>query len=340
MKKKILAMTIASVLCVPVAVQAKDEKKKEQDKDNMPTVYGKVHVSYGTIETKVNGATTVDNWQARSHASRLGFKGSRDLGDGLEAIYKFEWQVDYEQSSDAALDRRNMYVGLKDSWGEVRIGRHDTPLKMAQGKFDQFGDTDADLKNAGDEDGENRLDNIILYKGKTGDFGYALAFAPGEGAPPSSTTDDGPADTISASLSYDKGPLYLAIAHDSYANGANQASDALTRFVGTYKFSGMQLGVLVQNGVEAADSATAEEDWLGLSFNAKLGKKGKIKAQYITVEDSQTNPLEGRLMAVGYDYKFDKKTTGYVMYSNLEEEQSGVKTLENTFLGVGMILKF
>ena len=45
-------------------------------------------------------------------------------------------------------------------------------------------------------------------------------------------------------------------------------------------------------------------------------------------------------MAVGYDHKFDKKTTGYVMYSNLEEEQAGATTLEHSFLGVGMKLKF
>lgn len=338
MNKKLIAVAMAGVLGMPMAVMAKDAK--EEDKSYMPTVYGKAHVSYGAVEEKTNGITTVDNIQVRSHASRIGFKGERDLGDELSAIYKFEWQVDYEQSSDAALDRRNMYVGLKGDWGSIKVGRHDTPLKMAQGKFDQFGDTDADLKNAGDEDGENRLDNILLYQGKTGNFGYAIGVAPGEDSPPGSTADEGAADTVSASVSYKSKSLYLALAHDSYENGQNDASDSLTRFVGTYKFSGMQLGLLVQSGVEAADTNTAEEDWLGLSFNAKLGSNGKIKAQYITVEDSQVNPVEGTLMAVGYDHKLDKKTSVYVMHSNLDEEQAGATTLEKSFTGVGMVLKF
>ena len=334
MKKTIIATTIAGVLCTPLIVQAKDTVKS-----NAPVIYGKAHVSYGTFEKKVNGTTTVDNWQARSHASRFGIKGDRDLGNSLKAVYKFEWQVDYEQSTDAALDRRNMYVGMKGNFGEFRIGRHDTPLKMSQGKFDQFGDTDADLKNAGDEDGENRMDNVLLYLGKSGNVGYAISVAPGE-ENAGTNVNDGAADTISASVSYKSGPVYVAVAHDSYANAANAAEDSLTRFIGTYKFNDMQVGLLVQSGVEAADTASAKEDWLGLSFNAKVGSKGKIKAQYITVEDSQTNPLEGTLMAVGYDYKFDKKTSAYVMYSNLEEEQAGIKKLEQSFVGVGMVLKF
>lgn len=331
MKKNLTAIAVASALFIPFAAQA-----------DGPTVYGKAHASYGAKETVVNGTTTVDNYQFRSHDSRIGFKGSRDFGDGLQAVYKFEFGInpDSDGADDDGITRRNMYIGLKGGFGELRLGRHDTPLKMAQGKFDQFGDTDGDFKNAGDEDGENRLDSILMYMGKFGDVGLNIAFAPGEDAPPSSTADDGPADTISAAVSYNAGPLYLALAHDSYENGASLANDSLTRLVGTYKFGGMQVGLLWQNGVEAADVAAAEEDWLGISFSAKIGKSNKIKAQYITVEDSATTALEGTQLTLGFDHMFDKATTGYVMYNKLEEEQGGTTTLEDSFLGVGMILKF
>ena len=166
----------------------------------------------------------------RRHASRFGIKGKRDLSNDLAVTYKLEWQIDYEQGVDAGLDRRNMHLGLKGGWGEVRLGRHDTPLKMAQGKFDQFGDTDADLKNAGDEDGENRLDNVLLYLGSSDGFKYQLALTPGEG---DTTNDNGPADTISAAVGYSKGPIHIMVAKDSYANDtANQAEDSQTRVVG------------------------------------------------------------------------------------------------------------
>ncbi|MGD8926352.1 MAG: porin [Thioalkalispiraceae bacterium] len=333
MKNKIIALAVMSALTIPASGYAADKKN-----DGTPTVYGKAHLSYGTLETKVGGTTTVDDWELRSHASRFGIKGQRDISDNLAVTYKFEWQIDYEQGTDAGLDRRNMYLGLKGGWGELRLGRHDTPFKMSQGKFDQFGDTDGDLKNAGDEDGENRLDNMLLYLGKTDGFVYQVALIPGEGG---ATNDNGPADTISAAIGYSKGPIHIMVAHDKYANDAAAAAeDSITRVIGTYKFGGMQVGALYQSGVEAPDTAAAKEDWLGVSFNVKVGGNGKVKAQYIKVEDSQATKLEGTLAAVGYDYKFDKKTKGYVMYSKLEEEQGGTTTLEHSFLGVGMVYKF
>lgn len=351
MKNKIIALAVMGALAIPTAGFAADKKK-----DGTPKVYGKVHLSYGTKETKVSGTTTVDNWQFRTHASRFGIKGERALSDSLSATYKFEWEVNLDgNNSDPAsgagvadggdsagssgFSRRNMYAGLKGGFGEVRFGRHDTPLKMAQGKFDQFGDTDADLKNAGDEDGENRFDNILAYLGSSDGFKYQIAIAPGEDNA-GANADDGPADTISAAVGYSKGPIHVMIAQDSYANGGNAVEDSLTRVVGTYKFGSMQIGALVQSGVESPETAAAKEDWLGLSFNMKVGGNGKFKAQYIMVEDNQANPLEGTLMAVGYDHKLGKKTKAYVMYSDLEEEQAGATTLEDSFVGVGLVTKF
>jgi len=326
MKKQLIALAIAGSLATPILAHA------------APTVYGKLHLSYGSVEEKSGGVTTTDNWQLRSHASRVGVKGDHDMGNGLEAIYKFEWQVDYEQGADAGLDRRNMYAGLKGNWGEVRFGRHDTPLKMAQGKFDLFGDTDADLKNAGDQDGENRLDNVLAYLGKSGNIQYAIALIPGEGD--GTTTGDGPADTISASIAYEDGPLYVALAQDSHDDTAGQSENSMTRLIGTYKMGGSQLGLMYQTGVEGATTTGQEEDWLGVSFKTGIGARNSFKAQYITVEDNETVQREGTLMAVGVDHKFNKQASGYLMYSNLEEELGGTTDVENSFLGAGLVLKF
>lgn len=326
MKKKLIALAVAGSLSAPMLAQA------------APTVYGKVHLSYGSVEEQDStGTVTADNVQMRSHASRVGVKGERDLGNGLSAIYKFEWQVDYEQGTDAGFDRRNMYAGLKGSWGQVRFGRHDTPLKMAQGDFDQFGDTDADLKHAGDQDGENRLDNVAAYLGESGNIKYAIALIPAEGD--GTTAGDSAADSISASIAYEDGPLYVALAQDSYDDTNGQAENSLTRLVGTYKMGNMQLGLLWQSGVEGAAATGEDEDWLGASFNTRFGGNNKFKLQYITTEDNATTKTENTLMAVGIDHKFDKKTTGYIMYTTDEAKTGGV-TDEDTFLGAGLVLKF
>ena len=337
MNRILITIAIASTLSAALSVQAEDKAVK----DGTPVVYGKVLLSYGAREQIDSGTTIKDNWELRSHASRIGFKGERALSEDLSVTYKFEWEVNYEQDVDSGFSRRNMYGGFKGSWGELRFGRHDTPMKMTEGPFDQFKDTDAELKNAGDEDGRNRLDNILMYMGKTNGYVYQLLISPGEDNA-GATANDGPADTISAAFGYSDGPVHVMFAHDRYANGANQSEDSLTRIVGVYKFSNMQIGVLIQSGVEAADTAAAKEDWLGVSFNVKVGSKGKIKAQYIHVEDSRSQKLEGSAYAVGYDHSLGKKTTGYVMYSKLDEDDTSGSTddYETSFLGIGFIMSF
>ncbi|MCW9025023.1 MAG: porin [Gammaproteobacteria bacterium] len=337
MKKNLIALAVLGATIAPVTAHAE-----------APTVYGSLHLSYGATETKSAGVVTVDNWQMQSHDSRLGFKGSREFKSGLTGIYKAEFGInpdsDLVDSGDgtAGIVRRNMYIGIKGGFGEFRFGRHDTPLKMAQGKFDLFGDTSGDLKNAGDEDGENRIDNVVAYIGGTDNLKVAVAIAPGEDTGTGSTVDDGPADTVSASVTYTAGPLYVAVARDSYENGENQQEDSLTRAVATYKMGDMQFGLLYQTGVEAADSTSAKEDWLGVSFKTRVSANNTFKVQYIAVEDSATQPKEGTLLALGLDHQLDKKTKAYVMYTRLDEDDTSGTSgdLESSFVGVGMNYKF
>ena len=352
MNKKLIALAVAGVLTAPLAAQAETK------------VYGKVHLSYGSIEEKDAGTTTEDNWQLRSHASRVGVKGSHDLGNGLAATYKFEWEVDPDSDNDdetdvtfetgdaadnsdvttetlndggtAGFKRRSMYAGLKGGFGEVRFGRHDTPLKLAQGKFDQFNDTDADIKHSSSHDGEHRLDNVLVYMGKSGNISYAIAGIPAEGD--GKTSGDGPVDTISASLTYKDGPLYVAVAHDSYDNETNAAEDSLSRLVGIYKMGGMQFGLLYQTGVEKPSGASSATDTIGVSFAAKAGK-GKFKAQYLTSEDDASTAKETTVSAIGYEYKMGKKVSNYIMWSNVETEKGGPVS-ENSFVGAGLVVKF
>ena len=329
MKIKIISLVVAGALVAPVTTYAG------------PTVYGKIHLNYGSIEDKTAGVVNEDNWQLNSFASRFGVKGDYDLEASLKAVYKLEWEVNPldDDTKAIVINNRNQYVGLKGGFGEVRVGTHDTPLKKVQGKFDQFGDTLADLKHAGSMDGENRFSNMLVYLGKTGNVGYNLAIVPGEGD--GVTAGDGLADTVSASVTYKAGPFYVGVAADSYDDtGAAGSENSLTRIVGTYKVKNMQFGVLVQSGVEKLAAATAEEDWVGLSFNTKLGSNNKLKAQYIMVEDNAAVATEGTLIAVGLDHKFAKSTTGYVMYSALEEETGNVTGDEVDSLSVGMIVKF
>ena len=327
MNKKIIAVAVAAGLALPmVSAHAVDVADKKLE------VYGKLHVNFGSYD---KDGTAEDNWLLRSNASRLGFKGKQKLDDDYTATYKFEWQVDATESKSTVLEGRNMYAGLKGAFGELRIGRHDSPLKMTQGKFDQFGDTDGDLKHAGSHDGENRNNNTLTYLGKFSDMGMNVQIVPGEGD--GTTAGDGAADSISAGVTYKAGPMYFGLGHDSYDNKGNSSEDSLTRLVATYKVKNIQIGALYQTGVEKPSASAAKEDWLGLSFNMKMGKNNKLKAQYITVKDSAASEKKSTLTAVGFDHKLGKKGTVYAMYSNLD---ALTQAKDSSSVSVGYIVKF
>jgi predicted porin len=297
----------------------------------------------------------VDNWQVNSHASRLGFKGEEDLGNGLSATFKVEYEVNPDSDNENTVDvpgfgevsdggtagikRRNQYVGLKGGFGEVRVGRHDTPLKMAQGKFDQFNDTDADIKGKlRISQGENRVDNAIAYLGKSGDLKFGIALVPGEGD--GVTGGDGPADTISAAVMYSAGPAFVSLAIDQYDDTGAAAgdTDGLTRLVGTYKMGKMQFGLLFEQESQKGGGATSEKDVMGLSFGMGMGKN-KAKFQYMTGDVDQ-GP-ETTQMTVGYDIGLSKRTTAYVLYTDGDiESAGGATTNELSEFSLGMIHKF
>jgi predicted porin len=169
MNKKLIAAAIAAVVAAP-AVSAADT-----------TLYGKAHVS---IQSNDNGAG--DNYSVNSNASRLGVKGSEDLGDGLKAIFGYEMGYDItDGGANGPISARNAYVGLAGDWGTFLAGRHDTPAKIAfyAAGTDLLGDSIIDMNASGARVGfsEVRADNAIAYVSPSfSGFTVAAAIVPGE----------------------------------------------------------------------------------------------------------------------------------------------------------------
>jgi predicted porin len=337
MDKKILSAAIIAALAAPVAAVADT------------TLYGQLHMSAGALDDEgVFGAPT-DSMQVRSHASRLGVKGSEDLGGGLKANFLLEWEVNPDETgdttsgNDAGFARRNQWVGLSgDNWGEVRVGRHDTPLKMAQGKFDQFNDMDGDIGNI--FQGEIRSDNVLAYLSPNWNgLSFAAAGIAGEAtlAEEAAGNDKtGLTDIYSLAAMYSNGPLFVSLAYDDYdATAGSGASDNLFRAVATYQFGDLQVGGLYTMGEDECNSC--DNDGWGLSAKYSIGNID-LKGQYLdaTYEDGLGNPdIEGQLWSLGVDYNFSKRTTAYFVFTQGEEE-IGAASTEGDYTAVGVIHKF
>ena len=132
------------------------------------TVYGIVDMAL--VRESGGAATTTKLTSGVESGSRLGFKGSEDLGDGLSAIFLLEngFQADTgAMGQGGLLFGRQAYVGLQSKTaGTLTLGRQYTPQYLAVAAVDPFGSgTAGDTKNlmASTGNSASRMDNAVKY---------------------------------------------------------------------------------------------------------------------------------------------------------------------------------
>ena len=114
-KRKILALALAGALACPqVAFAARDGEGMEYT--------SAAEGFYGSLRTRFNssGGKKDQNAKIEGSTSRLGVRGTLDVGHGLTGLYRYEFGVDADNDGD--IKTRLHYVGLKGSFGEVQAG--------------------------------------------------------------------------------------------------------------------------------------------------------------------------------------------------------------------------
>lgn len=130
------------------------------------TMYGVVDASIENVKGD-KGVTRVSSDNFLS--SRLGFKGSEDLGGGLRANFNLETNVKTDtgaQGNTARFFDRAAWVGLQGGFGELRLGRIDSSIGALAGDTKILGaQAYDDFKIAKTRAGDSyrRLDNAITY---------------------------------------------------------------------------------------------------------------------------------------------------------------------------------
>jgi len=352
-KKSALAVVVAASM-IPAAAMADT------------TVYGQAHLFFlnnSNIDEapKATPNTEVEAWEMTSEASRLGVKGSAELEGNLEVIYKLEYEVDPTGEAGGIQKSRNQYVGLKGGFGQVVFGRHDTPMKKAQGKVDQFSDyAYSDMKYT--IAGENRLNNLVYFKSPTiaDTLNIHVSFAPGEnnnvdGTASTKTNGEeetGIADQTSLAVTYKTDSLFLSLANDSDVGketkllkevGSTGALKNLTRLSTQYKADTFGAGFLYATGKDQAKTMDYNAYLLSGYFKASDNIKLKAQISNGTVEPkaASSKDVTTDMVTLGADYTLGKKTTAaaYFTTQKAENENSATK-FERDIFGLGLIHKF
>ena len=270
-----------------------------------PNVYGKLSISVESQDTL--SGTEVD---MVSNASRLGVKGSMDFGEGLEAIYQAEYEIDpvdgtADEKNGRTFKQRNSFIGIKGSYGTLFLGTHDTALKKSQSKIDLFNDLVGDIKNI--LQGENRMSDFIGYTTPTLGDGFSATFNAIKGT---EEEDNSIGDSTSVSLNYKTKSFYAAIAFDSELKGYDT-----TRISFQVPLNRTQLGFIYQDTKKL--SSGLDEDGYVLSLSQKIGKKGVFKIQ---LAESDMKISSGKQTSIGYDYKLSEKAKAFIFYTDLSGE--------------------
>lgn len=317
-------------------------------------IYGQAHLAGSYLDNGASGADEYSALNISSNSSYLGFRANYDFNEHLRGIAQIEGDVNFDGEGDNAIYSRNTFLGLGGAWGEVKIGRMDTPLKVLRSRVDLFGNQVGDARNVMAGSFDNRFKRSILYTsptfyGLTADLHYSTET---EEEKSGGAVDGNDNDAWSASLTYRQGPLYAAVAYEQWNNQDKAKERDATRVAVSYNIA----DVVRITGFAHFASYEQREDanTYGIGVRYALTPQVALKAQYYTL-DSDANNADADLIAVGVDYQAAKNLRFYLNYAQVSNDEntslapwrsgsslkeSGVSDETAKAVAVGAILSF
>ncbi len=304
------------------------------------TLYGVVDVS---VE-RVKGDHQVNRVSSGNLAtSRLGFKGTEDIGGGLKANFVLESAINADtgaQGNTARLFDRAAWAGLAGGAGELRIGRQDSSIGALAGDTAILGgQAYDDLKIVKTRAAEyyRRVDNAVTYvlpqvmPGLSAQVQYTTG-AGVSATPGAETYGSNYNKSYGLSVKYAEGPVlaglgYLNVTDDNSAVAGNQRANATLVYAG-YDLGAAKVIAYLDNETGKVSAATAGAKRLSVygvkavvPVSAELTvSAGVSKAKNIA--GSKTGNDDAVITAVKANYKLSKRTSVYGL-ATLVNNESG-----------------
>ncbi len=293
---------------------------------------------FGIVDAtlQVGRGSLTDKTQLASsgyNASRVGFRGTEDLGGGLSASFWLEASLSNDNGTGGATNTNNQAsggalagmaggqglvfsrrstIGLAGAWGEVRLGRDVTPQYWNLGMYDPFGNVGVGatqmLTSIITGVTSLRASNSIGYylPGKLGGFyGQGMYYLGENNEAGLATDDDGRG--MGVRVGYAKGPFDVAVAtsRTEYAAGDVRQSN-----IG----GSWDLGVVRAMAILSRDkNGTVDAKGWMIGGLVPVGA-GTIRASYSVYETDAAGEPESRKLALGYAHNLSKRT---ILYTNL-----------------------
>ena len=272
------------------------------------TVYG---VADAYVQFGKGDSTTTRLESGGESGSRLGFRGSEDLGGGLSAMFKIETGIGLDTGTVTQGGRmwgRQALVGLGGSFGSVSLGRQYTPHFSVIDDADPFGTGAGSAASSGIVSIlATRANNSAVYSApKFGPVSVTLLGSLGEGAA---------GRFYSASIQYSANKLDAGLAfarQDHFAAGEVNATAVI--LTGAYDFGPFKVtgGVQsVKNLTLAANTADDRRELFG-GVIVPIGP-GTLTAGVGTGKTKNVAGTKATQFSLGYDHALSKRTNLYTI---------------------------
>ena len=323
--------------------------------------YAQTNVTiYGTVDTGLIKETGSDVRMGSNEDSRIGFKGTEELGSGMKATFQLERRFSLNNgtkfSGNNALDilqgadpdgedgvewQGAANVGLQgEAWGAVRLGRVNDIAIENFGALDPFA-----YYGVGSAMGgynilySEELANTIRYDSPSwAGFGINLSYTLGHETHGAENRiyDDYGNDGFGIGLKYDNGPLMLTA---NYERLADSDKSWLWNAGGAYTYEGFTVSLGYQSTkVKSAaayvladvDSEIDQKDWLvGLQYNTG---PHTVKFSYNRGEVESHTEYDGKAnkYSLGYTYDMSKRTSLYAMVAYTDSDNDSVGEIYNS----------
>jgi len=309
MQRKILAAALFAT-AFPIAALAQSNVQ----------MYGVMDAALAHEETGTPGQKST--WKVNSgnqSSSRIGFRGTEDLGDGLKAMFNIEAGVALDTgAADSNLFQRRAVVGLENSFGLLTVGREYSPIAAVAAMSDVFGQGfyGTNLSAFGSQ-GANRLtrrlDNSVNIKTSAWNGLRAyLAYSAGE------KTVDPSGNLVGGALEYTFGNLGLSAGYHTIKRLAIE-EDKEMAFGASFKIDAFD----IKGNYLSADNAGPNNKYkqynLGAAFTMDANKFF-VNYQQQKLESG----AKGKTVAIAYTYSLSKRTNVYASYATLDNNNRGV----------------
>jgi len=317
MQKKIIALAVAAAASGVAYAQSN------------VTVYGVVDVGYSRLSSSDTGSFKSRNAldSGLQSGSRIGFRGTEDLGNGLKASFVLEYGLGVDTGAGLTGPARQSLLALSGNFGTVAAGRQYTPQYGLVSKVDPFGTgTVGDVTYGrgvyvmGTDAAPStiRLNNLVAYVSPTvAGFNVIAGYTASALSDESSVAKNaksGDAKIWAINPNYSNGPLFVGLNYHQVKIDSIGYKDKVLDLGSTYDFGVVKLAAVYgQLKTSVPGDSWKAKQWM-LGATVPVSAAGSVMVSYAR---NKTEDAKASKWAVGYSHALSKRTNVYAAYGKI-----------------------